>query len=80
MQQAKGKSKGTDYRPLTYLAYFRLLHPTLRSGDERGQIVRFRSSGGQSPADIHSTSDRILRSWDPQALQQTAGVLVLMSL
>jgi hypothetical protein len=42
--------------------------------------MRLRSSGGQSPADVHSTSDRILRSWDPQALQQTAGVVVLMSL
>jgi hypothetical protein len=37
---AKGKSEGTDYHPLTYLAYFRLLHPTLLSGDERGQIMR----------------------------------------
>jgi hypothetical protein len=78
--EAKGKSESTDYSPLTYLAYFRLLHPTLLSGDEKGHIMRLRSSGGQNPADIHSTSDRTLRSWDPQALQQTAGVLVLMSL
>jgi hypothetical protein len=81
-QKAKtnGKSEGTDYRPLMYLAGSRLLHPMLLSGDERGEIMRLRSSGGQSPADIHSTSDKILRIWDPQVLQQTAGALVLMNL
>jgi hypothetical protein len=69
----KANLRGSDYRLLTYLAYFRLLNPTLHIGDEKGRIMRLRSSGGQ-------TSDRIQCSGDPQALQQTAGALVLMSL
>jgi hypothetical protein len=65
--KAKGNRQKANLRVywLTYLAYFRLLHPPLLSGDKRGEIMRLRSGGGQSPADIHtygSTSDRILCS------------------